>query len=59
MANKQKDEYEDIKLNTRTILIGLWTVLMLLYIYCDSFYPVGSLNYLLRPKKPPPLAVVM
>jgi hypothetical protein len=46
MANKQKDEYEDIKLNTRTILIGLWTVLMLLYIYCDifSFFRLNKLN---------------
>ncbi|GHT28317.1 hypothetical protein AGMMS49574_02370 [Bacteroidia bacterium] len=35
--NKQKTEYDDVKLNTRTILIGLWTALMLLYIYCDIF----------------------
>jgi hypothetical protein len=46
MANKQKDEYEDVKLNNRTILIGLWTVLMLLYIYCDifSFFRPNKLN---------------
>ncbi|GHU07146.1 hypothetical protein FACS1894151_01010 [Spirochaetia bacterium] len=35
--NKQKTEYDDVKLNTRTVLIGLWTALMLLYIYCDIF----------------------
>jgi hypothetical protein len=35
--NKQKTEYDDIKLNTRTVLIGLWTALMLLYINCDIF----------------------
>ena len=37
MANKQKMEYDDIKSNTRMVLIGLWTALMLLYIYCDIF----------------------
>jgi hypothetical protein len=39
MANKdkQKMEHEDVKLNTRMVLIGLWTALMLLYIYCDIF----------------------
>ena len=35
--NKPKTEYEDVKFNTRTILIGLWITLMLLYIYCDIF----------------------
>ncbi|GHU25545.1 hypothetical protein FACS1894172_17850 [Spirochaetia bacterium] len=35
--NKQKTEYDDAKLNTRMLLIGLWTALMLLYIYCDIF----------------------
>jgi hypothetical protein len=35
--NKQKMEYEDIKLSTRTVLIGLWTALLFLYIYCDIF----------------------
>jgi hypothetical protein len=35
--NKQKIEYEDTKLSTRIILIGLWATLMLLYIYCDIF----------------------
>jgi hypothetical protein len=36
--NYQKTEYEDVKYPTRTILIGLWISLMLLYIYCDIFW---------------------
>jgi hypothetical protein len=45
-GERQKSEYEDIKLNTRTILIGLWTALMLLYIYCDifSFFRPNHIN---------------
>ena len=35
--NKQKTEYVDVKYNTRTILIGLWVVLIFLYTYCDKF----------------------
>jgi hypothetical protein len=44
--NKQKTEYEDIKFSTRTILIGLWIALMLLYIYCDifSFFRPNHIN---------------
>ena len=39
MSNEKKQltEYEDVKLSTRTILIGLWVTLMLLYLYCDIF----------------------
>jgi hypothetical protein len=39
-------EYKDIKLNIRTKLIGLWTVLMLLYIYCDihTLFRPGQIN---------------
>jgi hypothetical protein len=36
--NRQKTEYEDVKYSTRTILIVLWIVLMLLYIYCDVLW---------------------
>jgi hypothetical protein len=36
--NRQKTEYEDVKYSTRTILIGLWITLMLLYIYCDILW---------------------
>ena len=44
--NKQKTEYVDIKFSTRTILIGLWITLMLLYIYCDiySFFRPNHIN---------------
>jgi hypothetical protein len=44
--NKQKQEYADVKLSTRTIIIGLWVVLMLLYIYCDifSFFRPNHIN---------------
>jgi len=36
--NRQKKEYEDVKYPTRTILIGLWITLMLLYTYCDILW---------------------
>jgi hypothetical protein len=44
--NKQKAEYVDIKFSTRTILMGLWITLMLLYIYCDiySFFRPNHIN---------------
>ena len=44
--NKQKAEYVDAKYNARTILIGLWVVLILLYIYCDhfSFFRTGEIE---------------
>ena len=47
---KEKQEYEDIKLNIRTRLIGLWTVLMLLYIYCDihTLFKPGQINALIN-----------
>ena len=47
---KEKQEYEDIKLNIRTKLIGLWTVLMLLYIYCDihTLFKPGQINALIN-----------
>jgi hypothetical protein len=35
---RQNKEYEDVKYPTRTILIGLWITLMLLYIYCDILW---------------------
>jgi hypothetical protein len=43
MAGKNKIEYEDIKLSTRTVLIGLWTALIRLYIYCDIFTFLGPI----------------
>jgi hypothetical protein len=44
--NKQETAYEDKKLDTRTILTGLWITLMLLYIYCDifSFFRPNHIN---------------
>jgi hypothetical protein len=36
--NGQNKEYEDVKYPTRTILIGLWITLMLLYIYCEILW---------------------
>jgi hypothetical protein len=44
--NKQKTEYVDIKFSTRTVLMGLWITLMLLYIYCDiySFFRPNHIN---------------
>ena len=44
--NKPMMEYKDVKINTRTILIGLWIALMLLYIYCDilSFFRPNLLH---------------
>ena len=44
-GKKQETEYYDVKYNTRTILIGLWVVLILLYIYCDhfSFFRTGEI----------------
>ena len=44
--NKEKIEYVDAKYNTRTTLIGLWVVLILLYIYCDhfSFFRTGEIE---------------
>jgi hypothetical protein len=47
---KEKQEYEDIKLNIRIKLIGLWTVLMLLYIYCDihTLFRPGQINALIN-----------
>ena len=38
MGKKQKTEYMDTKYSTRTILIGLWISLMLLFIYCDILW---------------------
>ena len=48
--NKEKIEYEDTKLSTRTILIGLWITLMLLYIYCDifSFFRPNHINEIIE-----------
>ena len=45
-GKKQETEYYDVKYNTRTILIGLWVVLILLYIYCDhfSFFRTGEIE---------------
>ena len=44
--NKQRYEYVDVKYSTRTILMGLWVVLILLYIYCDhfSFFRTGEIE---------------
>jgi hypothetical protein len=36
--NGQNKEYEDVKYPTRTILIGLWITLMLLYVYCEILW---------------------
>jgi len=36
--NGQNKEYEDVKYPTRTILIGLWITLMLLYNYCEILW---------------------
>jgi hypothetical protein len=49
MANKEKHELEDIKVNTRIKLIGLWITLMLLYLYCDifTFFRPGHINEIL------------
>jgi hypothetical protein len=46
IENNQMSDYEDVKLNTRTILICLWTALMLLYIYCDmiTFFKPNQIN---------------
>jgi hypothetical protein len=54
-ANKQKVEYVDVKFTTRTILIGLWITLMLLYIYCDifSFFRPNHINEILEGKLGP------
>ena len=48
--NKQKPEYVDIKYPTRTVLIGLWITLMLLYIYCDifSFFKPNHINEIIE-----------
>ena len=35
--NKQKTEYADVRYSTRTVLTGLWIILILLYVYCDVF----------------------
>jgi hypothetical protein len=53
--NKEKTEYADIKFSTRTILIGLWITLMLLYIYCDifSFFRPNHINEILEGKLGP------
>ena len=50
IENKPKTEYEDKKLSTRAILIGLWVSLMLLYIYCDifSFFRPNHINEILE-----------
>ena len=47
---KEKQEYEDTKLSIRIKLIGLWTVLMLLYIYCDihTLFKPGQINKLIN-----------
>jgi len=47
--NKQKSEYEDIKLSTRTVLIVLWITLMLLYLYSDffTFMQPGMINWII------------
>jgi hypothetical protein len=44
--NKQKTEYMDITFSTRTIVMVLWIVLILLYVYCDhfSFFRTGELE---------------
>jgi len=36
--NGRNKEYEDVKYPTRTIMIGLWITLMLLYIYCEILW---------------------
>ena len=50
LNGKRKKEYEDIKLTIRTKLIGLWTVLMFLYIYCDihTLFRPGQINALIN-----------
>src|SRR5215469_12326199 len=46
MENRQKIEYKDVKYSTRTILIGLWTTFMLLFLYCDILWylPPNRIN---------------
>lgn len=37
MKEENKTQYEDTKVSTRVKLTGLWTTLMILYLYCDIF----------------------
>ena len=42
----------DVKYNTRTVLMGLWVVLVLMYLYCDifSFFRTGTITDILEGK---------
>ena len=49
VRKRTKKIFEDIKLDTKIVLAGLWIVLMLLYLYCDifSFFKTDSINRIL------------
>ena len=42
----------DVKYNTRTVLMGLWVVLVFMYLYCDifSFFRTGTITDILEGK---------
>jgi hypothetical protein len=46
----KNSDFEDIKLNIRIKLIGLWSVLVFLYIYCDifTFFRPGLINEIIE-----------
>lgn len=48
-TKRTKKIFEDIKLDTKIVIAGLWIVLMLLYLYCDifSFFKTDTINRIL------------
>jgi hypothetical protein len=49
MNQKTKKSFEDIKVDTKIVLAGLWIVLELLYLYCDvlTFFKTDTIKRIL------------